>query len=279
MGRYLIENAQQRSLRTTKDALRYLETHLIDKNINQINRDLIDKIKLHKLSTGVTIGTVNRNLTVLRAVLNAAKYWEWLDAVPIIKLIPEPEKPIRYLTSIEVERLLNELPSHLKAMAIFSLAAGLRHGNTVGLKWEQVNLQGETPYLQIHGNETKNKKLLTIPINKTAVNIIRSQIGKHLTYVFTYKGEPVKTANTKAYRNALKRAEIKDANWHTLRHTWATEHAMNGTPAFELMKLGGWSSIEMVLVYVHFAVNHLANYVENSNSKVDTTLAQIQKKA
>ena len=47
-----------------------------------------------------------------------------------------------------------------------------------------------------------------------AVTVLRRQVGKHAERVFTYKGEPVASVNTKAWTAALKRAGINDFWWH-----------------------------------------------------------------
>jgi integrase len=127
----------------------------------------------------------------------------------------------------------------------------------------------------IHADEAKGKKAIAVPLNDDALLVIREQIGKHLTHVFTYKGNPVSVANTKAWRNALKRADIKDFRFHDLRHTWASWHRMNGTPLDALKELGAWSDIEMVLRYAHLSSEHLNQYANNSLH--GTNLAQSEK--
>jgi integrase len=104
------------------------------------------------------------------------------------------------------------------------------------------------------------------------MEIIRRQIGKHLRFVFTYKGEHIKRFNTRAWTNALKRAGIQDFKWHDLRHTWASWHVQNGTSLQELQLLGGWSCFEMVLRYAHLSSNHLRNAAERINATASNLL-------
>jgi hypothetical protein len=42
-----------------------------------------------------------------------------------------------------------------------------------------------------------------------------------------------------------------------LRHTWASWHVQRGTGLQELLELGGWSCMEMVLRYAHLGGEHL----------------------
>ncbi len=88
-------------------------------------------------------------------------------------------------------------------------------------------------------------------------------MGKHIEFVFTYLGKPVKQCNTAAWRKALNRAEIEDFHWHDLRQTWASWHIQNGTSLYELQKLGGWSSLDMVERYAHLNAETLRNVVES----------------
>lgn len=81
--------------------------------------------------------------------------------------------------------------------------------------------------------------------------------GYYPVYVFTYRNRPVENVSTKAWKNALERAGIKNFRWHDLRHTWASWHVQSGTSLQELQMLGGWSNFSMVLRYAHFSSSHL----------------------
>ncbi len=80
-------------------------------------------------------------LAVIRAILHkCARYWEWLDRAPAVRLLKEPTRRIRFLSRHQAHALLRELPSHLREMATFTLATGLRAANATGLTWDQVDL-------------------------------------------------------------------------------------------------------------------------------------------
>lgn len=109
--------------------------------LTDIDRGVVDAVTLKKIKTGVANGTVNRMLALLRAVLRRSAYdWEWMGAVPRVRLLREPTRRVRYLTAQQAERLLEQLPSHLAEMATFSLATGLRKSNVTGLQWSQIDM-------------------------------------------------------------------------------------------------------------------------------------------
>src|ERR1019366_752267 len=92
--------------------------------------------------------------------------------------------------------------------------------------------------------------------------VIREQLGKHSTHVFSFRGKSVRQVNTKAWRKALVKVGITDFRWHDLRHTWASWHVQAGTPLHLLQELGGWECVEMVRKYAHLSSEHLAEYVD-----------------
>jgi len=263
--RWLSESSHKKSIETDKFKLRWLDKHLNKINLDEITKAKIDEIKAAKKSDGVSNSTVNRTLELLRSILNRARQeWEWIDSTPNVRMLPEQSTRIRWLTHEESDRLITELPEHLKAMARFTLATGLRESNVTGLQWSQLDMQRRCAW--IHADQAKGKKAIAVPLNEDALTVIRQQIGKHDTHVFTYEGNPVTRANNHAWRKALVRASIINFRWHDLRHTWASWHVQNGTPLHVLKELGGWADLTMVLRYAHLSSKHLDEYAENSKS-------------
>lgn len=194
---------------------------------------------------------------------------------------------LRFLTKEEWERLYAALPKHLKPLAAFSVATGLRQYNVTHLRWDQVDLKGGRMW--IHADEAKGGKAIGIPLSAEAVAILRGQIGQSAEWVFPYegrgraKGKPVSKIKT-AWQLAMERAGlgsferafdstgklvskkwVGDFTWHGLRHTWASWHLMAGTPIETLAKLGGWEDLRMVeRHYAHLAQQHLARYAANA---------------
>ena len=270
VNRWFAESSHKRSLEDDRSHLRWLDPHLEKLTLKQITRDLIDHLVTLRLSErrtrygkqkGVRPATVNRMLEVIRAILRKAeREWEWLDKAPLIRMLHEDNRRIRWITREEAAKLLKELPPHLADMVTFSLATGLRQANVMKLEWAQVDLMRQ--HALIHPDQAKTKKAIPVPLNSEAMRVLQRQVGKNAIYVFTYKGEPVNQCNTKAWYHALERADIENFRWHDLRHTWASWHVQSGTSLQELQQLGGWSSFEMVLRYAHLSSNHLKDAAE-----------------
>ncbi|CAK0745058.1 Prophage integrase IntD [Gammaproteobacteria bacterium] len=257
--RWIEETNHKRSHKDDLWQLRWLDKHLRDKHLDEINIDIVDKLAKIRRKEVESVAAVNRTMAVLRAILRRAeRRWEWLDKAPAVRMLPEPKRRVRWLTHEEADRLLLELPDHLKEMVRFSLATGLREMNVTQLRWDQIDLARRVAW--VHSDEVKTGKSLSVPLNDDAVAIIRRQIGKHLTHVFTYDGNPVTRANNHAWQKALKRAGIENFRWHDLRHTWASWHVQAGTPLHVLQELGGWQSYEMVRRYAHLSADQLLDH-------------------
>jgi integrase len=147
---------------------------------------------------------------------------------------------------------------------------GLRMRAMLSLTWDRIDMEGKR--LWVPGEQQKAGKTHGIPLADEAVSVLKKlrKLNPEGDHVFQWNGKPIDDCNTKAFQDALQRAKIDRANWHTLRHTFASWAVMRGVTLQELMELGDWSSYEMVLRYAHLAPDHLTS----AASKLGTKQAQ-----
>ena len=158
----------------------------------------------------------------------------------------------------------------------FILQTGLRTGELVGLKWEDIDfskkairIQRSMEYRYSVGEwrigEPKSKAgYRTIPLTDEAIRILTEQKEKNKNikkiqeewseFIFlSRKGEPVKNS---AYDTALfkicDKAKINRFSMHVLRHTFATRCIEGGMMPKTLQKILGHSNIGITMnLYVH----------------------------
>ncbi|MCQ8762761.1 integrase, partial [Escherichia coli] len=85
-------------------------------------------------------GTKTRHLAILRAILNMAVEWGWLDRAPKISTPRVKNGRIRWLTEEESKRLFAEIAPHFIPVVMFAITTGLRRSNVTDLEWSQVDL-------------------------------------------------------------------------------------------------------------------------------------------
>ena len=84
------------------------------------------------------------------------------------------------------------------------------------------------------------------------------------SHIFTYRNKPLKDIRT-AFKNACKRADIKNLRFHDLRHTFATRLVLAGVDLATVSRLLGHSSIQMTMRYTHPTPEALKNAVSRLN--------------
>lgn len=220
---------------------------------------------------------VNRKIAYLRAVVNAVfDEYRWFGdkaSSPLYRFLPGEVERLRYLKPEEVMRLVDKLPEHYGAMARFAVATGLRRGNVMEMKWEDVDLGSRS--VTIPGIRMKNGELLRIPLNEMAVQVLRSQAEKSPTLVFPLPdGSEAYEIPSKVWGLALREAGLKNVRWHDLRHTWASLSRQNGAPLEVIQELGGWKDSRMVMRYSHLNIDHLYEHAGALDRAFSTNTAQ-----
>lgn len=227
---------ERRSIEDMKDRLRWLCERVGD-DAMPVRPDRLAKV-IDALERSPA--TRNRYVAEASKIHHHAHRKGWIEAVPSFRRYHEPEQAPRWLTREQADKLLAELPAHLRDMAQFALATGLRESNVRPLRWNQVDMARGVAW--VLPAEAKNARALSVPLNADAIEVLMRQPKG--AYVFTYerwdgKRFPVRNCSSHAWYKAVERAGLQGFRWHDLRHTWATWHVMNGTPLPVLQQLSG----------------------------------------
>ena len=228
-----------------------------------------------KQDAGLSPRTVQIIHTVLRKALQQAVRDDVLprnlcDAVTA----PRPtKKEMQPLTPEQAKRLLeNVRKDRLRALYILAVTAGLREGELLGLRWEDVDL--ERKLLQVRRQLTRTRdglsftapkrgkarvvRLTDIAIaalkaHREAQNEERARAGslwEETSLVFTSTiGTPVDVGNLtyRSFRPLLKRTNLPRIRFHDLRHTCATLLLSKGTHPKIVQERLGHANISMTM--------------------------------
>jgi integrase len=242
-------------------------------HLDHIRKPVIKEFISDRQLSGVSLATIDRSLALLKSVLNLACDDEMIDKVPSIKLFKPDNQITRFITKAEAAKLISKSPDWLADLIIMSLSTGLRESDLLELEWRRVDLKRRHAWIE--RQTTKGVKSIPIPMNDEAWLIVLKYANQHPQYVFTKDGEKIQKAGGNEWKKALNRAKIDKFRWHDLRHTWASWHVQAGTPLRDLMDLGGWSNMQMVLRYAHLRNDDLERHKDNSlifgDSSVKTT--------
>jgi integrase len=140
--KFLEENQHKRSLERDARALAGLDPYIGDFHLQRVHTGTLQTFIRDRSKAGASPGTVNRDLAVVRRILNlCARLWRdesdrpWLDTA-LIQMQRHPNKRPPYPLSMEEQRLLfSELAGHLGRMALFKVNSGTREQEVCGLRW------------------------------------------------------------------------------------------------------------------------------------------------
>ncbi|MCB1751017.1 MAG: tyrosine-type recombinase/integrase [Gammaproteobacteria bacterium] len=296
-GKYLTDHYNEyleQNYSRPKETQAYLASFkLADKPLEDIRLADVETWRIKKQKAGLKPATINRQSKALKTALQRAVDLDLLPTNPLarLKFLKFDKRPvIRYLTDAENKRLLatlmardsrlregrrnanewrkerdydllpelGEYADNLTPLVMLALNTGLRRGELWNLQWGDIDLKRQT--LTVHGKGAKSGQTRHIPLNNTAVSVLKIHKGK----VAQLPANPVfgKHFFQKSFGNLLKAARIENFRFHDIRHTFASRLVMAGVPLNTVRELMGHSSIEMTLIYAHLAPDNLRAAVE-----------------
>ena len=216
--------------------------------------------------------------------------------------IKEKEHDITFFTIEEQQRFIATLDKNRNRMLfILALGSGLRLGELMALKWDNVDMvnntlsvthaisriskvgkDGSRTWSVLEHDPKTKSSIRTIPL---PVNIVK-ELRKHKleqdkeilkngelyqknNLVFcTELGGYLDTRNlTRSYARALSKAGIEHKKFHSMRHTYATRLFENDVPIKTVQSLMGHNDITTTMnIYTHVTPEKMTDEVQKLNS-------------
>ncbi|MFO9752168.1 site-specific integrase [Legionella pneumophila serogroup 1] len=285
--KFLMENQHKRSISDDAGRLRELVKYIGDMPIEAIHIGSLQSFIEGRRKDEVSTRTINHGLMIVRRILNlAASEWmdefglTWLNSAPKIKLLPEPDLRKPYpLSWDEQHKLFQQLPEHLKNMALFAVNTGCRDREICELRWDWEIQIPELPHIIVFivpGELVKNGEERLIVCNETVREVIEGERGKHPTHVFSFKGRPLSRMLSTGWRQAREKAKLPEVRVHDLKHTFGRRLRAAGVSFEDRQDLLGHRSGRITTHYSSAELQSLyqaANKIcENRKSGVILTL-------
>jgi integrase len=294
-----------RSLQTPIGFLNTLIKYLGAKKIKNITPSDIERFKQNRLDDPIifkkknedgefvkvsrdrAMASVNRELALLRSILNDAVYNGWLIRSPFLNAkglvsLADENKRERVLSFDEEKKLLiacvSDMPrtyprngkeisvviksrrKHLKPLIILALDTAMRRGELLKLCWRDVDL--ENRLISILAFNTKTAKARTVGMTQRVYDELTSlweQSPKDSDELVFGIKDTIK----RSFSSACRDAGIEGFHFHDCRHTAITRMIQAGLSPMEVMKVSG-----------HTQMNTFARYV-NPNTQAVTRIADV----
>lgn len=264
--RYFVERGNTLS---TAHALRNTAKRLYDvlgeeRVLAEITSDVIAQYKTRRAAEAMAPASINRELALLSVAFNMARrHWKWCRINPVSEagLCPGEVERDRWLTSEEEARLLAACPRWVQEMVLFDLNTGLRFGELAALLWTDIDLKREILIVQ----KSKNKTKRTVPLNQSALTILKNRIRSTKTnLVFYSRCHTRHWANNvwRTFKAATREAKVEDFRLHDLRHTFATRLVQRGKDLYGVQRLLGHRDSKMTQRYAHHSPESLRALVD-----------------
>lgn len=214
-----------------------------------------------------------KNLIIFSPILSSYCLFKHCNNLTIPNKQPkEKEDSIEYFNEEEIEKLKTACKNNkFYNLILLALGTGLRQGELLALKWENVNLKDK--YIEVKESVKKvyvfdsdgNKKLETIYQKPKSLTSIRkvdlpdkiidmlSNMDRSTVFVFEDENGNPYSAKTLFgnWKKVLKNNNIPYKKFHSLRHTYATMLLTKGVDLKTVQDLMGHSDITITQIYLH----------------------------
>lgn len=265
---------------------KHIKPHLGNLQLSQLTSQIIEEFIAVKLRTGRLDGrgglapkTVTDIFTVIKSTIEYAKCNNYDICCSLKKLsIKKDDVEMRVLTHAEqaalVRTILNDMDLY-KFGVLLSLYTGIRIGELCALKWEDMCLSDSVLKIRktmqrIQETDSsaisiyKTKVIITAPKSKSSIrsiplpsfiyDIARQFAASPQAFILTGNSKHFVEPRTMQnhFKSLVAESGIEKANFHALRHTFATRCVEVGFEIKSLSEILGHANVNITLNrYVH----------------------------
>lgn len=184
-----------------------------------------------------------------------------------MRKVTKPKLPrgrVRFLSDEERSALLSACKEStnpfLYIVVVLALSTGMRQGEIMKLRWEDIDLFRGRIIL----HETKNGERRVVPLKGLALKLLQ-ELTKMQSRDFGFlfpsqkdqKSQKPKPIDLRfPWEVALKATGITNFRFHDLRHSTASYLAMDGASLAEIAEVLGHKTLAMVKRYAHLSEAH-----------------------
>jgi integrase len=270
MSRYVREvSASKRSSESdiirSKPLLEYFKDQRIDTiTIQDIYRyqDWRRNTATPRTGKPISGATVNREIALLRHALRKAMRWGYLEQNPAVGIEGFSEsKRERYITDEEFEAIKRVAKSHDFSRHLADIMDVLYHtaqrsGRILSLKWKQINFKERTITFEQVSKTKRVPHVIWINDPLFALLSRMRRVRRSLVPWVFHKQDatPYKSIN-KGWNTACKKAGVKDARIHDIRHKTITDMVRAGFSLEFVGRVAGHSTPSTTHRYAHLSVD------------------------
>lgn len=206
-----------------------------------LTTDKLKDYRRKRLSEGRSEATCNRELAILRTALNLGRKCTPPKVLnlPYFPMVAETNVRQGFLTDEQYVKLRDALPDFLKPLFVTAYLTGIRLGELLAIKWEQVDWEQE--FITLLADETKSGHTRAVPIfdgdMRHWLEWARDN-ADGCAHVFHRDGRAIKEFRT-GWKKACDAAGVPDLKFHDLRRTAVRNMRRMGVSQVVRMRITG----------------------------------------
>jgi len=226
--------------------------------LDSISKKFSQQYMHDRLKAGARRSTINKEVRTLKAILNKAVEWDYINSHRLngFKQLKETDsKPPHFYTPDELEKLYQWSPYHWHWWR-FMVNTGIRRKEALQIETKRDIGSDTLRIISTEDARTKSGKWREIPLSDNARMAIE-RFGTKEKYLFPRVSPG---SISRAFKTCAKRAEL-EGSLHSLRHSFCTHLVMAGTPLRIIQVLAGHAKYSTTEKYAHADPNRTLDFM------------------